>query len=393
MGIVFFQTHLITQIPFKLDLRKRVAIRIVAVLFVAFLFLFFKSPFTSMRQSWSNPIPSPSPSDVLNRTPIHSPPTVTVTEQLTVTVPIRMIHTQTKTVTTTSTKTNSNSNFPMPTSTITLSEITSSINIPKATFIPRKSDVVYKYAFIYDDNKPQLFLESERSVILRLPGFYRESPFHPKLHISITKWEISPFSTEWGNPIVFDVREVKKNDLISISWKETTDMLEIKVWTESSPWINSEFIVDYSEPFLDPRLWEVLENSQKQVWKKIDKASNEIDRRMKSISKKWLENMAKSNVVGDSLRFAQQFQEDVLNVADRGYQTIKDSVPKWVYDAKRSSHRIKDSFQRRMEEAFCIAQKQAVRMKERVENKFGGKRDWEKEWHRNPFHSCFRVWD
>jgi len=200
------------------------------------------------------------------------PSTVTVTEQLTVTVPI----TETKTVTTSSKSTPGNKR---PTSTIGLQEITSTINVPKASLKPRFADVDYSYGFACDDNIVQLFLETERSVLLRLPKVYRDCPAsRPKVRISVTRA---------NKPVDFELRIWKKNDLAFITWAEADmhDRLDVRVWTEANPVLAEHVVIDYTEPIIDPRLWELLSKSQDVAVKRLLKLGEEWDGKVRAMAK------------------------------------------------------------------------------------------------------------
>jgi len=200
------------------------------------------------------------------------PSTVTVTEQFTVTVPI----TETKTVTTSSKSTAGNKR---PTSTIVLQAITSTISVPKASLKPRFADVDYGYAFAVDDNIVQFFLETERSVLLRLPKVYRDYPAsRPRVRISVTRA---------NKPVDFELRIWKKNDLAFITWAEADmhDHLDLRVWTEANPVLAEHVVIDYTEPIIDPRLWELLSKSQDVAVKRLFKLGEQWDAKVRAMAK------------------------------------------------------------------------------------------------------------
>ena len=124
-----------------------------------------------------------------------------------------------------------------------------------------------------------MFLETDHSVLLRLPRVYRDSTTaRPKVKISVTRD---------GTPIEFQLREWKKNDLAFIVWsaEDNHDRLEIKVWTESYPLLREQVIIDYTEPIIDPRLWELLGKSQHAAWQRLSKMRGTLDEKVKSLAK------------------------------------------------------------------------------------------------------------
>jgi len=258
-------------------------LRIIYIILLVGAVLFFRVPFRS-----ASPPPVVQPLYPLANTPTQKeletnfhpsselmsipPSTVTVTEQLTVTVPI----TETKTVTTSSKPTPGNKR---PTSTIVLQAIVSTINVPKASLKPRFADVDYRYAFGRNDNIVQLFLETERSVLVRLPKIYRDYPAScPKVRISVTCA---------NKPVDIELREWKKNEFTSITWAEADmhDRLDVRVWTEANPVLAEHVVLDYNEPIIDPRLWELLSKSQDAAIKRIFKLGEEWDAKVRAMAK------------------------------------------------------------------------------------------------------------
>jgi len=375
---------------YRIKWQKRVFMRTVAALAVMFLLYFFKVPFFAGKKDAINLdtvysdnmlITTPTlkelgtkyvdPSELMSV--LSKPPsTVTVTEQLTVTVPI--VHT--KTVTTSTTVTPAARR--QPASTIVLNEITSSVNVPLASLPARLPDTDYGYAFGYDDSIMQMFLETDRSVLLRLPGVYRESTSsRPSVKIAVTRD---------GKPVDFELREWKKNDLVFITWdpKESHDHLEIKVWTDSHPVLKHQVLIGYSEPIIDPRLWESLQKSHKSVWKHLLKFRNDLDDKLKSVAKEVHsavsdpQNYAGAEEkVAEYMRLAKKMTHDVQGAAERQFQGAKSKYPRLFTkptltdDEFRRFIQYKEQVQKQMDEYVRAAQHQAVSLAHRVEERFG----------------------
>lgn len=368
---------------------------------VILLLLFFNVPFFSK----SGPIETypvantPTEKELSPTSDIMSIPhsTVTVTEQLTVTVPVSIVHT--KTVTTSTTVTPQSKSSRRPGSTILLNAITSSVNVPRASLIPRQPDIDYGYEFGYDDNTIQMFLETERSVLLRLPRIYRDSTTpRPKVKIAVLRG---------GKPVTFEFREWKKNDLAFIRWstRDMHDHLEIKVWTESHPLIHETVIVDYTEPIIDPRLWEILEKSQIAAWKRAMKMSGTIDEKVRSFAKEVKDRVSDpahyipmEEKVGEYMRLAKKLRSDVRDVTGRHFESVKTKYPRLFTKPTLSDEDIKrfgefkEHVQKQVDEYVHLAQKQASKLSNRMKDRFsksGGKKEsWNgvKDWYKNP--SC-----
>jgi len=377
----------------------------VAMGLVVLLLLFFNVPFFSSKNSLIKTYPvtnTPAEKELGTKFPTSDimsipPSTVTVTEQLTVTVPVSIVHT--KTVTTSTTVTPQSKSSRRPGSTIVLSAITSSVNVPRASLIPRQPDIDYGYEFGYDDNSIQMFLETEQSVLLRLPRAYRDSTTpRPKVKIAVLRD---------GKPVTFEFREWKKNDLAFIRWStgELHDHLEIKIWTESHPLIHETIVVDYTEPIIDPRLWEILEKSQLAAWKRAMKMSGTIDEKVRLFAKEVKDRVsdpanyvAMEEKVGEYIRLAKKLQDDVRDVTGRHIEGVKLKYPRIFTKPTLSEEDIKrfgefkERVQKQMDEYIHLAQKQAFKLSNRVKERFaksGGKRkSWDcvKDWYENP--SC-----
>ena len=375
---------------YQIKWQKRVFMRTMAALALMFLLYFFKVPFFASKKDAINLdtvysdnmlITTPTlkdlgtkyvdPSELMSV--LSKPPsTVTVTEQLTVTVPI--VHT--KTVTTSTTVTPAARR--QPASTIVLNEITSSVNVPLASLPARLPDTDYGYAFGYDDSIMQMFLETDRSVLLRLPGVYRESTSsRPSVKIAVTRD---------GKPVDFELREWKKNDLVFITWdpKESHDHLEIKVWTDSHPVLKHQVLIGYSEPIIDPRLWESLQKSHKSAWKHLLKFRNDLDDKLKSVVKEVHsavsdpQNYAGAEEkVAEYMRLAKKMTHDVQDAAERQFQDTKSKYPRLFTppsltdDEFRRFVQYKDQLQKQMDEYVRAAQYQAVSIARRVQERLG----------------------
>ena len=354
------------------NLEKRFNLRVAAGVLFALLLLFF-------------PLFPAKPSVHLNRTPTKDifsntfsvkdlgtkyagssdllPPlrsTVTVTEQMTVTVPI--VHT--KTVTTSTTVTPKTQRAPYKAaSTILLHPITSSVSVPRASLTPRLPNVDYGYAFGYDDEVIQLYLDTENSLLLRLPAVYRESTSsRPKVKISVSRD---------NKPIHVELREWKKNDLAFITWlpEDSHDRLVVKVWTESAPVMKAEVIVDYTEPIIDPRLWEILSSSQQAAWKSLFRMSDQMERRMKSLAQDVTSNVVPSaqEMVSEYFRKAKTLPDEMRQVAERNLKDFQWN--KYPHLRDQAHQRMADTRQR-MEETLLKAQGEAVRLTKGIKQHF-----------------------
>jgi hypothetical protein len=313
--------------------------------------------------------------------------TVTVTEHATITVPI----VRTKTVTTSPTATPNQK--PVATSTIFLNPIYSRVNVPKASLVPRVAGVEYGYAFGYDDKFTFMYLESERSVMLRLPAVYRESvTVRPVIKVAVSRD---------GKPVHFEVQEWKKNDLAFIEWsaEDCHDSITIRVWTEKSPLINEKVVVDFTEPIIDPRLWEMLEKSHQAAWKEVFRVKETLDAKMKSLAKDVSRRVADptsfhvmEDKVGDYMRKIVNLQSDMREAAERHYDDVKSkylskiTVPTLSDDVKLLVE-AKEQFQQQVDEYFQTAQNEAVILSEKIKDLFRPSRkqeSWDKvkDWYK-----------
>ena len=101
------------------------------------------------------------------------------------------------------------------------------------------------------------------------------------------------------------------------------DRLEIKVWTESFPFIRERVVIDYTEPIIDPRLWEILEKSQIAAWKRAIKMSGTIDEKVRSFAKEIkgrVYDPANYGIMeerlGGYVHMAMRLQDDVRDAAE-----------------------------------------------------------------------------
>lgn len=300
------------------------------------------------------------------------PSTVTVTEQMTVTVPI--VHTKTVISSTTITPNQQRAPYKAA-STIMLNPITSSVNVPRASLTSRLPNVNYGYAFGYDDEIAQLYLDTENSLLLRLPAVYREamSP-RPKVKISVTRD---------GKPIHVELREWRKNDLAFITWspEESHDRLVVKIWTESSPVIKAGVIVDYNEPFIDPRLWEILSHSQQAAWKSLHKMSDSMERKMRLLAEDVTSNVVPSaqEKVTEYIRKVKSLQDEVRQAAERNLNDFKSKKYPLLRD--QAQQRMEDT-RKRMEDTLQKAQGEAVRLTEGIKQHFRERETQRGDWKR-----------
>jgi hypothetical protein len=305
---------------FKMNFHKRMFLRLVFMALVLAAVMFFRLPGTAKHA----PVVSPSVSTEFGTSEMMPPPTVTVTEQLTIKVPVtvRTIHTETKTKTVTSAPTAKSAK--RPTSTVTLHAITRTVNVPKACLKPRAPEVDYGYAFGYDDNAIQLFLETEHSLLLRLPKVYREhTALRPPVRIAVMRDQ---------KPVEFELREWKKNDLAFITWSEEEmhGRLDIRVWTEGTPVLAEHVVVDYAEPIIDPRLWEMLSKSQDAAVKRLVQIGEEWDSRIRAVAKDVRSRVSdQSNYAAVDEKWTEgkkqmaKYHQDAQQAAKRQFEGVK----------------------------------------------------------------------
>ena len=227
-------------------MEKAQKIRIAATLLALFLFFFnfrYLLPKSISTPTFTEPHP-------LLMTPTQkslntiAQPTVTVTEKKTVTVPLI----QTKIVSTTIVP-------KQKVSTIHLTPISSSINVPRATFLPQDSPSSHKFTF-EESSSIQIFLHSEKSVLIYLPA-----PIS-NLHISILQGS--------GAELPFTVHTMKRSPLILVKWSVPEELKSSDVFVKLvAPNFEYSVTLDYSEPLIDPKVWELLDQSNKEVWRRV----------------------------------------------------------------------------------------------------------------------------
>ena len=350
------------------NLQKRYKFRVAAGVLFALLLLFFpllptRSSVQVDRARHTNPLSKTFPVKDLETKYAWSadlisplPSTVTVTEQMTVTVPI--VHTKTVTTSTTITPKLQKAPF-KEASTILLHPITSSINVPRASIMPRVPNVDYGYAFGYNDEIIQLYLETENSLVLRLPAVYREAT-SPRPNVKV-------LLTRDNKPVDVALREWKKNDLAFIFWspEDAHGRLVVKVWTESAPVIQEEIIVDYNEPIIDQRLWELLSHSQQAAWKSFHRMSGNMERKMRLLADDVTSNvvpLAQEKVV-KYLRKVKKLQDEMRGVAERNLKEFK--LNKYPFLKDQAQQRMEGTLQK-MEDTLLKAQGEAVRLTEGI---------------------------
>jgi hypothetical protein len=369
-------------------LEKHAKFRIAAGVLVALLLLFFKMPFFISRSTAPIQVKpnyplanTPSIKDLGTQyeTPSHFPSTVTITEteHMTVTIPI----VQTMTVSTTVTP-ESQRSAAKETSTIVLHPIASSVNVPRASIIPRLPNVDYGYAFGYDDDFAQLYLETENSLLLRLPGAYRESTTsRPAVKVSITRD---------GKPIHVDLREWRKNDLAFVDWRpeDAYGQLRVKVWTDATPIFTEEIVVDYTDYFIPPQYWEIIERSQKATWDNLHKMGESVDWLAKDIHSRVADPAnyaAVERQVSEYMRKAKQAQSELFEAAEQRYRNLKSHYPNFKDQTRHLKDRthhikeqtrhikdqtraLKDQTRERIGHVLSLAQGEAVRITSDLSN-------------------------
>jgi hypothetical protein len=305
--------------------------------------------------------------------PSHSTVTVTETERQTVTIPI----VQTMTISTTVT--------PEPqkpaakeTATIVLHPIMSCINVPQASLIPRLPDIDYGYAFGYDDDYAQFYLETENSLLLRLPGVYRDATTsRPAVKISVSRD---------GKPIQVDLREWKKNDLAFVDWspEETYGQLQVKVWTDSPPIFEEVVIIDYTESYIPSQYWGILEKSQRATWENLQRMGERMDALAKDIHSRVADPAnyaAVEKQVSAYMRKAKQAQSELLDTAEQHYKHLKSHYPQvnlkdqtrhikeQTRHIKEQTRQLTDQTREKVNQVLWLAQGEAIRLTADLKNR------------------------
>jgi hypothetical protein len=297
--------------------------------------------------------------------PSQSTVTVTETERQTVTIPI----VQTMTVSTTVTPELQKS-AAKETATIVLHPIMSSVNVPQASLIPRLPDVDYGYALGYDDDYAQFYLETENSLLLRLPGIYRDATSRPAVKISVKRD---------GKPIHVDLREWKKNDLAFVDWSaaDTYGQLKVKVWTDSTPIFEEEVIIDYTDSYIPSHYWGIIEKSQRATWDNLQKVGERVDAMAKDIHSRVADPAnyaAVEKQVSAYVRKAKQAQSELLDAAEQQYKQLKSLYPhvnlkdqtrhfkEQTRHIKEQTRQLTDQTREKVNHVLRLAQGEAVRL-------------------------------
>jgi hypothetical protein len=324
--------------------------RIAATVVALFLFLlhFPVFPFKSISPSHSEPQGNilghsliTTPTDKLKTVPST---TITITEK--VTIPI----VQTKTVSTTITPKSQVSK-------IYLTPIVSSINVPRASLLPFAEDSSnHKYIF-RESEQIQVFLHSPHSVLVYLP-----SPI-ASLHVSVLQNEVQ---------LPFTVHPLKRSPLVLVTWPKSDSSEQVLVKLKG-PGHEHSVVLDFSEPIIDPRVWELLERSNREAWKRMSSRIREITHEMQ-FSEKVDALKQQAEVIREHAwklhgqvrdNAERQFQEVtslVKNNADRQYKVMKNRLQRLSTENENWFMRVPGQVHGRMREYVRVAQGQAVRL-------------------------------
>ena len=295
------------------------------------------------------------------------PSTVTVIEEKVVTVPI--FHTKTKTVTTSTTPVSQRN--AKTASTRRLEPITASVNVPAVSLIPKQKNVEYNYQLAYSDDIIQFYLDTENSVLVRapkkLPGIGGKTP---KVVISVRRD---------GVAIPVDIREFREN-MAFITWQmeECHDQLEVHVYTKPGSVLEERIIIDYNHPLIDPKLWELLGQTQKEMWRRLSIFSNKVDRKVKEMAAE-VKDRAKDPATYERFeemsKKARKVQEDLITNAGRQMNYLYDKyrsleVPKMSEREMKRIQKLTEQVQRQVDGYIKVAQDEALRISDQMVRAF-----------------------
>lgn len=384
----------------KLSLEKRIKFRIAITALLALLLLFFNLPrlfpnsappvLHKTKIESSYPLAKTPSIKELKTTSISTatvtltslPTTVTVVEEKTVTVPI--FHTWTKTVTT---STSSQSQRHAKTvSTIHLEPITASVSVAKASLVPYLEDVEYTYQLAFKDDMIQVYLDTVNSVLIRVPTRLPDfSGKTPKIIISVRRED---------QAIPVEIREFKDN-MAFITWPKDQcyDQLEVQVYTKPDSVLEAKVIVDYSQPLIDPKLWELLSQSQREAWRRMSIFSGKMDRKMKAMASQ-VKSRATDPTTYERLeemaKRAKKVQHEILLNAERQMNLLA-SKYKTFSNEKLSGANIeqlkkaKEQLQQQVGEYVRIAEDEALKVSHEFMKTFfppgKGESRWVKRWY------------
>jgi hypothetical protein len=224
--------------------------------------------------------------------------TVTVTQK--VTVPI----VQTTTVSTTVTPKSYISK-------ISLTPIDETVNVPRASPLPcadEEDPANYKYVFP-SSGQIQVFLHSASSVLISLPA-----------PISSLKVQVS----QSGEEVPFAVIPLKRSPLVLVKWPARKSKAPVQVKL-SSPDKTRTVTLDFSEPLIDPRVWELLDKSNREAWRRVKERMKEmqVPERMEEVRRR-----------------ARKLHLQLAETADKKYNEMNS------YAQKGAAGRVKQLFKR-----------------------------------------------
>ena len=105
------------------------------------------------------------------------------------------------------------------------------------------------------------------------------------------------------------------------------DRVEITVWTDSSPLLHETVVVDYTEPIIDPHLWELLGKSQQAAWQRVSKLCGTVDEKVKSVAQDIKDRVSDSTKymvmeekVGEYIYKARKLQDEAQTLIGRQFE-------------------------------------------------------------------------
>jgi hypothetical protein len=288
------------------------------------------------------------------------PMTVTVIEEKTVTVPIFHTKTRTKIVTT-------SSPHLARTSTITLTPITSSINVAQVSLAPRLDNVEYSYQFQINDGI-QVYLDTENSVLVRVPSKLPDfgTGKTPRVVIAVRRDD---------EAIPIEIREFKEN-MAFISWskEECHDQLSVHVYTKPESALEERVVVDYTHPLIDPKLWEILGQTQREAWRRMAVLGGQVGPKVKSMAKEIQDRAtdpANRQRFDDIAKRAKEIQDRIFLNAERQMDLLRSQYQSFS-DRKSQSEKLKklqkvtENVQKQMDGYLKLAQDEALLISDRI---------------------------
>ena len=134
----------------------------------------------------------------------------------------------------------------------------------------------YNYQLTTLDDGIGLYLEDMNCVLIRVPTKLAKSEKDSKVVISVRRDDI---------PIPIEIRNYRGN-LAFVSWspEECYGRLTVHVYTKPTSSLESTVLVDYRQPLIDPKLWELLGQSQREANWRMSLLGKEVDRKVKEIA-------------------------------------------------------------------------------------------------------------